>query len=352
MDFKDLLPADNEEIPESKSEDNSEKEKIGPNQVYGIITSKRPDWKGIIYELVDTEQLDPWDIDIVLLTNRYFEKLHELENADFYISSKVLLAASLLLRIKSELLYNKHLKSIDDILFNRQEEEKKTFEKIEIEEDELPILIPKTPLPRARRVTLNELMSALNKAINTESRRIRREVAVKRAERLSEVDFPKITRIDLKDRIKQFYARILTYLRKPAKPDKDYNKVGYSKLVGQQREERLAAFLPVLHLSNTKKLWLEQEKHLDEIWIFLHRYFEKNKDLFIEELEEDIESMEEELAGENVEGKSESGLEKARKRLEEKKRLQEEIAKELENEIGIISHEEEVEDATGFSQEN
>ena len=78
----------------------------------------------------------------------------------------------------------------------------------------MPLLIPKTPLPRARRVTLNELMSALNNAINTESRRIKREVSIKRAQKLSEVDFSEFRRIDLKDRIKHFYARVLTSLKK------------------------------------------------------------------------------------------------------------------------------------------
>lgn len=146
------------------------------------------------------------------------------------------------------------------ILFGRKENDKKVFERIEVNEDELPILIPKTPLPRARRVTLPELMAALNKAIGTESRRIKREVAVKRAQKLSEIDFPGFIRVDLKDRIKHFYARVLTGLkRKAIKPDKHLNKVGYSEMVGKEKEERLACFLPVLHLSNIRKLWLEQK---------------------------------------------------------------------------------------------
>jgi len=139
-----------------------EEEKIGQNQFYDIITSRKPDWHAIIYELIHTEQLDPWNIDIVVLTGKYFEKVSELEETDFYISSKVLLAAALLLRIKSEFLLNKYIKSIDDILFGRKQEEKYVAERIEIDEDELPLLIPKTPLPRLRRVTLPELMSALD----------------------------------------------------------------------------------------------------------------------------------------------------------------------------------------------
>ena len=152
-------------------------EKIGQNQLYDIVTGRQSDWQAIIYELIHTEQLDPWDIEITVLTKRYFEKIIEMEEMDFYISSKVLLAASLLLRIKSELLLSRHIRSIDEILFGKKDENKYVAERIEIDEEDLPLLIPKTPLPRQRKVTLDELMSALNKAINTETRRIKREVA-------------------------------------------------------------------------------------------------------------------------------------------------------------------------------
>ena len=313
-----------------------EYEKIGQNQFYDIITSRKPDWHAIIYELIHTEQLDPWDIDIILLTGKYFEKIAEIEEADFYVSSKVLLAAALLLRIKSEFLLNKHIKGIDEILFGKKEEEKYVIEKIEIDESELPVLIPRTPLPRARRVTLPELMAALDKAINTESRRIKREVAVKRAKKLSEIDFPSFRRVDLKDRIKQFYARVLSALKRRAiRADKHLNKVGYSELAGKQREERLACFLPLLHLSDTKRLWLEQEIHLDEIWIYLHEYFKKHKDNFIEELEQDIEGMREELG----------------EMSEERKEQVQQIAREVAELFGEIVREEKIEKITGFGDE-
>lgn len=349
------------EIDDSEYEPDGDRaipaERIGQNQFYDIITSRKPDWQAIIYDLIHTEQLDPWDIDIVKLTDKYFERVIELnaitsadndEDIDFYDSSKVLFAASLLLRIKSEFLLNKHMRSIDEILFGRKEEEKKLFTKIEINEDELPMLIPKTPLPRSRRVTLSELMTALSNAINTESRRIKREVAVKRAAKLSEVDFPQFKRIDLKDRIKQFYAKVLVSIkRKAVRPEHSLNKVGFSELIGSEKEEKLACFLPLLHLSNNKKLWLEQEKHLEEIWIFLHEYFLKNRDKFFEELEEDIESMKEELEqGENLDADNEELLIKSEAH-NPSKQLIDAITEEIDN----LSKEEKIERATGFGDE-
>ncbi len=351
MDFEKFLPSD-EEDDELLVEDDIV-EKIGIGQFYDIITGDKPDWQSIIYELIHTEQLDPWDIDIVFLTSKYFEKIHEMEEMDFYISSKVLLAASLLLRIKSDFLLSRSIKSIDEVLFGKKDDEKKFVEKIIIEEDDLPLLIPKTPLPRARRVTLPELMIALNKAINTESRRIKREVSLKRAKRISEINLPEFRKIDLKDRIKQFYARVLTSInQKAVKPDRDFNKIGYCDLVGSKREQKVACFLPLLHLSNNKKLWLEQENHLEEIWVYLHKYFEKNKDIFLKDLNEGLEEDDGEGIFENVEGENLSGLEKARLNKEKKKIMAEEIAKELAEELGEdiseINKQESIDEITGF----
>ena len=346
----------------AKIEEIEKIEKIGQNQFYDIVTSRKPDWQAIIYDLIHTEQLDPWDIDLVVLTEKYFEKILQMEDElegeespDFYASSKVLLAASLLLRIKSEFLLNKHIKSIDEVLFGKKEDKKYIMEKIEIDEDELPLLIPKTPLPRARRVTLQELMGALNKAMSTESRRIKREVSIKRAQKLSEVDFPQFKRIDVKDRIKHFYARVLSSLKKKSiNPEKHLNKVGYSDLIGKEREEKLASFLPLLHLSNSKRLWLEQENHLEEIWIYLHTYFNKNKEKFLEELEDDIEEMKEELGStelENSEGEN-NGVELKGREIDTQ--VSEDakwITKLFGGLIKKIDKEQKIEEITGFSDE-
>ncbi len=377
---KELREKEREGIIEDPVNIEDKTEKIGQNQFYDIITSRKPGWQAIIYDLIHTEQLDPWDIDIIVLTEKYFERVLELEKeivdsdeleiTDFYASSKVLLAASLLLRIKSEFLLNQHIKSIDELLFGKKEDKKYIVERIEIDEGDLPILIPKTPLPRQRRVTLTELMGALNNAINTESRRIKREVSIKRAQKLSEVDFPKFTRIDLKDRIKHLYARVLTSLKKKAvNPEKHMNKIGYSDLIGKGKEAKLASFLPLLHLSNVQRLWLEQENHLDEVWIYLYNYFNKNKDKFIETqenleeefsgsqktkffetLEEDIEDMKQELAGEEHQSIEIRGR-KIDVQVEDDAKALAELFLGVSKEIKSINKQEEIEKITGFSDE-
>ena len=96
------------------------KQKVGQEQIHGLLFGNNLNWQSIIYDLINTEQLDPWGIDICLLANKYLERVQALEEANFFISSKVLFAASLLLRIKSEILLNQYLPSLDEILFGKK----------------------------------------------------------------------------------------------------------------------------------------------------------------------------------------------------------------------------------------
>ena len=97
---------------------------INQEQVHNLLFNREVDWQEIIYDLINSEQLDPWNIDIGILSEGFLVKIREYEEMDFFVSSKVLLAAALLLRIKSELILSKYMRSIDSILFGEKEEKK------------------------------------------------------------------------------------------------------------------------------------------------------------------------------------------------------------------------------------
>ena len=244
-------------------------DKVGQEQIHDLLFNERLSWQSIIYDLINTEQLDPWDIDIALLANKYLDKIKKLEEANFFISSKVLLAASLLLRIKSDILLNYDLASLDDILFRKKEEKKFLQERIELDED-LPELIPRTPLPRFKRVSLHELMLALRNAINTENRRIGREIVMKQYEREVEVVIPKNV-INIKDKIRDIYKKLKDIFSNREE------RLAFSELLGKNisRDEKVMAFISLLHLNTQQKIWLEQEGHFEEIWILLKSLYEK-----------------------------------------------------------------------------
>ena len=251
-------------------------EKIGHEQLYDMLVSRELSWQAIIYDLIKTEQLDPWDIDIALLSRKYTEKIRELEELDegiFFISSKVLFAAAILLRIKSEILYNNIL-SINEILFEKKnkkiDEITGASQVIDFISDEMPEILPRTPIPRGRKVTLQELMTALDKAINTEHRRIKKELSFRRVKYDIEAVMPKKS-VSIKEKIKELYKRIRKFFIKQKK-----EKLTYTALIGKDRSERIACFLPILHLDSQEKIILEQQEPFKEIGIWLKEQREKN----------------------------------------------------------------------------
>ena len=71
-------------------------------KIFEVIYAKdEVTWQRLLYELVKTEQMDLWDINISLLTKKYIDTIKKLKKLDFRVSGKVLLAAAILLKIKS-----------------------------------------------------------------------------------------------------------------------------------------------------------------------------------------------------------------------------------------------------------
>ena len=233
---------------------------MGHEEVYNLLVSRELSWQQIIYDLIKSEQLDPWDIDLSRLTSRYLEKVHELEESNFIIPSKILLAAAILLRVKSEMLLYRYIKSLDEILFGK--EEKKEKPPIEINLDDVSELFPRSPLPRPRRVTLPDLIQALNRAMITEHRRIKKEISVKHAMNRFNAMLPK-SRADVRFKIKEVFEKIKGFFSSTKS-----EKMAYTQLAPTGEEKRLA-FSPILHLDNQERVNLEQPKSFEEIFIYL-----------------------------------------------------------------------------------
>ena len=287
---------------------NSTKSKIGESQFYTLITGQDVSWQAIIYDLIKTEQLDPWDIDVGVLAEKYILVIQQMEDANFYISSKVLFACSLLLRLKSEILSNRYMQEIDEAIYGKQDEKKYLLERITLDDDEIPILVPKTPMPRFKRVTLQELMGALHKAIETENRRIRKDIKQRQAEKSALVVLPNANRIPLKDRISLVHEKIKNHLSNP-----NIEHMKFSELA-PTKEEKLSSFLPILQLSNHEKLYLKQPKQFEEIFMRL------------EQLQEEIDEIKREL-GEAINEQNEEAVEELEAELEEAEEFEKEMEK-------------------------
>jgi len=222
-----------------------------------LINEDEITWQSIIYDLIKTEQMDPWDINISVLSKRYLETIKEIQTLNFFISGKVVLAASILLKIKSHKLVNENIAEFDNLLFQK-EEDLLSDEDNPLDfmgEEKIPPLLVKTPQARKRKVNVNDLIEALQKALEVdEHRNIRR-----RDERvLREIDLPK-NKIDISSLIKSLYTRIKEFFQKNP-------KVTFTELLSSdKKEDKIYTFVPLLHLASQNKVNLEQEIPFGEI---------------------------------------------------------------------------------------
>ena len=122
-------------------------------------------WQSILYNLVTKEHMDPWDVDISTLSKKFMDMLKQLKDMDFNLPGKVVLAASLLLRLKSSKLVDEDILELDRLIASTEEIED-VDDLIDFEEElpgslvaeEKPRLIPRTPQPRKRKVSIYDLV--------------------------------------------------------------------------------------------------------------------------------------------------------------------------------------------------
>jgi segregation and condensation protein A len=277
-----------DEIKEEKGNSNKTNEKI-----YEVLFDKDDvTWQSIIYELVKSEEINPWDIDIGLLTKKYIDVVKKLKEFDFNISGKALLASAILLKIKSNRLVGEDLEEFDRIIAGEPEDDDFFEENILANprtEEEIRQLIPRLPQPRKRKVSIYDLMGALEKALEVKERRVMKnmpsfDVVIPKKK-------PNVTLImqNLFLRIKKFFLL-------------GNEELTFNKLIpSETKEDKVMTFIPLLQLANRRKIDIHQEKPFGDISIYLRTQQDIAKEL--EEVQDGENQEEPEESKEGNKGK-------------------------------------------------
>jgi segregation and condensation protein A len=251
---------------EEKKQDAAESpKKDSQTQLFEIIFKENEiTWQAMIYELVKKEDMNPWDINIGHLAEKFFEMLRTIKKMDMKVSGKVILAAAILLRLKSHRLVEEDLNQLNRLIAASEETEQEFFDSLEqglIDEGvqfdkEKFKLIPRTPQPRKRKVSVYDLVEALQKALEVKKRRVLRqeldEVHVKVPEKKRDIS---LVIQDVLKQIKEHFGKS--------------KRLTFQELVGDNREDKVYTFIPLLYLQTQRKLDLQQTEHLGEIEIQL-----------------------------------------------------------------------------------
>jgi len=231
-----------------------------------LVEENEISWKSIIYDLIRKEEMNPWNVNVSVLAQKYIERLKELKQMDLKVSGKVLLAAAILLKIKSKRLVGEDLNEFDRLLAAtdvdeeefydgladelRKGEERAMYEGIE--------LMPRTPQPRKRKVSVYDLVHALEQALEVKKRRVFNSI------RESNVKVPE-KKFDIGEAIKGIYGKILSLFR-----SRKEEQIAFTELVpSETKKDHVYTFIPLLHLFNEDKIHLEQKEHFGEINIKL-----------------------------------------------------------------------------------
>jgi segregation and condensation protein A len=226
-------------------------------------------WQNIIYDLVRTEGMNPWDIDISEIAHKFLEMLKKLREMDFRISGKVVLASAILLKLKSDKFLDDDIAVLDNLISSLDDPgdllDELPLDSPKRERILAPGLMPRTPQPRKRKVSMYDLIEALEKALEIENRRpvyVEPSIKVKMPENF----------IDMGELIQGVYQKVQTYYdtnnhdEEKGKP----HRLTFSELIpSDSKEDKVYTFIPLLHLENQRKVDMYQQVHFGEIEIEL-----------------------------------------------------------------------------------
>ncbi len=217
---------------------------------------------GILVELAQEGKIDPWDIDILQLTDSFLGRVEELKKMDLRISSRTLLYSAILLRMKSSRILEVEEEEVNEF-------DSDFFDELDLPEpDEFPI--PKLPVRRVstRPVTLNELILELKKAENTLSRKNEKK-ARQVAEDPHLLSGPQLTTGDVLGIAHEeaIGSRLVLIWARLAELFMIQNVVVFSSFL-EISEDKIMDYLSLLFLASSRKIWLFQNELFGELYIY------------------------------------------------------------------------------------
>ncbi len=230
--------------------------------------------------MVRKGELDPWNVDVVEIADKFLKRLEEAKKLDLRVSGRVLLYAAILVRMKADVLaaeavsYSEEGSDdepeipgeeflIDDFEFGMspglqdfqelhdfQELPEPSYDEVE---DEILAALLSTPVRKARRyTTLKDLIEELRRAeeVQKRRRRKRRQAEEMVPDRTMETPHEE----DIEETIIRVESELLSILAKR-------RPVFFSHVVrGKNTGEVVSYYISILHLSFRKKLFISQER--------------------------------------------------------------------------------------------
>jgi segregation and condensation protein A len=220
-------------------------------------------WQRVLARL--TEDMDPWAIDLTELAHRFRAYLNALKELQFEIPGRMVLACSVLLRIKSDdLLASGRPADRDDLVAEVDEAIEREMDSWVEPDDPGAFEIPILRRP-GRQVTLCDLRTALAAAMKVSRRRARRLIGRVRVDDEDPFESFEIGGADFSERLRDLFERIVSLLR-------GRRVLSFFRLLDRgDKDERVRRFFEVLHLAAEGQIRCSQKEFLGDILIRLEQ---------------------------------------------------------------------------------
>lgn len=226
----------------------------------------------ILVQLAEKGEIDPWDIDIIDVTDKYLLALNESPKQNLVNAGRAIFFASVLLRLKSEILLNLSNETLlaseqsenffpEDELLNKQDA-------MQLDLSRLEGYLTRSSLGkklRTRKITLGDLILALKQAEEEEEKRIlRAKIRKEQSYTIVPTETPDdllevAQEQDIDEVVEKIEAIIQEYLT-------DEQPITLTFLT-EILNDRTKPFLALLFLAYMQKVVLEQNVFYGEVYI-------------------------------------------------------------------------------------
>lgn len=210
-----------------------------------------PDPVQVLLDLARKGEIDPWDVDLSQVTEKFLERIEAMGDRDLPALGRTLLYASILLRMKSDSIEEGDEEPEDD-LFD-EFDDGPVFRRRTVEGLPAPPIRRKTRRP----VTLDELIAELTRA---------ETVAERKVGRVREIPKPTVEKAleraheeGIEDRIRTLREAIFERLA-------SVDQIAFSDL----GERDVLSYVSLLFMAGRREIWLTQEALFGELYISRH----------------------------------------------------------------------------------
>ena len=222
----------------------------------------------ILVKMVKDGLLDPWNIDIADLTEKFLAELEARRAMSLRVSGLTIFYLSVLVRMKSELLDEPEAEEeYEDDFFEEGEDgefSERALGPIELLEREIDRRIKRKDV-RKRHTNLYELIKQLRLAEKSERRRIRRQRLIDSEDDLFSPDAEEVVGIAHEERYEELAEEIYAFVARS--PDAHDVGVSIMEICAAFHWPLYMVYLPCLFLAQGGRVEIEQEEIFGDLWV-------------------------------------------------------------------------------------